>query len=95
VGLVKKAADWKWVSLYRWLAGPEPDPKRLSAWPVPRSPNWQQRVNAALSEKELQSVRNSVDRGAPLGDPQWTLKIAPKLKLHSTLNPRGRPKKES
>ena len=32
-GLVAKAEDWRWGSLWRWLRRPEPDPKELSTWP--------------------------------------------------------------
>lgn len=32
-GLVKKAENWRWGSLWRWLQRPEPDPKLLSMWP--------------------------------------------------------------
>ena len=94
-GLVEKAEDWKWGSLSRWLAKPEPHPKLLSPWPVPRSPRWKARVNAALSDKELASVRWSVKRGAPFGQDPWVASLARRLNLESTLRPRGRPKKES
>lgn len=93
--LVEKAEDWKWGSLSRWLDKPERDPKLLSAWPIARSPNWKSKVNTALSEKELQSVRWSLKRGSPLGDETWVESTARRLSLESTLRPRGRPKKES
>lgn len=94
-GLVDRAEDWKWGSLSRWLATPEPAPKLLSPWPIPRSPNWMARVNSALSEKELHSVRWSVKRGSPFGEETWIESIARRLSLESTLRPRGRPRKES
>jgi putative transposase len=94
-GLVARAEDWKWGSLSRWLCRPEPDPKLLSPWPVPRSPNWVARVNAALSDKELKSIRWSLKRGAPYGNEKWVTSIAGRLGLESTLRPRGRPKNKS
>ena len=93
--LVKKAEDWKWGSLSRWMARPEWNPKLLSPWPIPRSPNWKARVNVALTERELESVRWSVKRGSPFGDETWVESIARRLSLESTLRPRGRPRKES
>ena len=59
-GLVSRIEDWHWGSLFRWLAQPEPDPRLLSAWPLPTLPNWAKRVNEPLSEKEIATVRWSV-----------------------------------
>jgi len=92
-GLVERAEEWKWGSLSRWLANPEPEPKLLSPWPLPRLPNWRDRVNQPLSDKELNAVRWSVKRGSPFGNETWVESIARRLDLESTLRPRGRPKK--
>jgi putative transposase len=35
-GLVKRAEDWRWGSLSRWLEEPEREPRLLSAWPIAR-----------------------------------------------------------
>lgn len=56
-GLVDRAEHWRWSSLWRWLKKPEPDPKLLSPWPIPRLPRWIDRVNDPLSEQELKAVR--------------------------------------
>jgi putative transposase len=93
-GLVKSAEDWQWGSLWRWLQKPQRDPKLLSAWPIPRSPNWADRVHEPLTERELAAVRRSAQRGQPLGDASWTETIARRLKLESTMRPRGRPKQK-
>lgn len=92
-GLVDKAEDWKWGSLSRWLARPEPEPKLLTAWPIARLPNWKARVNEALSQKELDAVRNALKRGSPYGSRNWVESTARRLALESTLRPRGRPRK--
>jgi putative transposase len=89
-GIVKKAEDWRWSSLWRWLQANEPSPSLLSKWPSPRLPNWKQRVNEPLSEKELAEVRLSAHRGRPLGDDSWVESIARRLNLESTMRPRGR-----
>ena len=79
-------------SLWRWLQKPEPDPKLLSPWPIPRLPGWVKRVNEPLSQAELDAVRRAAQRGAPLGDQRWVESIARRLNLESTMRPRGRPR---
>ncbi len=90
--LVKRAQNWRWGSLYRWIKKPEPDPKLLSAWPLARLPRWVDRVNRELTDKELDTVRRSVSRGSPLGKPEWIEATANRTGLSSTLRPRGRPR---
>ncbi|MCD0463180.1 transposase [Roseiconus lacunae] len=92
-GLVARAEDWRWGSLYRWNCSSEPIPKLLSPWPIRRPPGWLDRVNTPLEEKELDRIRWSIRRGSPLGDAGWVESIARRLDLESTLRPRGRPKK--
>lgn len=91
-GLVKRAEDWRWGSLWRWLQKVEPDPQFLSPWPIPRLPNWVERVNTPLIQAELDAVRHCIRRGAPFGDKQWIERTARRLGLESTLRPRGRPR---
>ena len=91
-GLVERAEDWRWGSLWRWLQKTEPDPRLLSSWPVARLPNWVARVNEPLGEKELQAVRRCVRRSSPLGNEDWVESITRLLGLESTLRPRGRPR---
>jgi putative transposase len=91
-GLVARAEDWRWGSLWRWLQKPEPDPRLLSAWPISRLPGWVERVNKPLAERELESVRTSVKRGRPFGEASWIKSSARRLGLQSTLRPRGRPR---
>ena len=94
-GLVKRAEDWRWGSLNRWLDAPERDPQLLSAWPIPRAPRWVERVNTPLTTAELKAVRTSVNRGSPFGGETWVQRISQQLNLQSTIRPRGRPRKES
>jgi putative transposase len=82
--LVDRAENWRWGSLWRWRQQPEPDPRLLSPWPLPRLPNWVERVNEPLSKQELDAVRLSANRGRPLGDEAWVESIA----RRSILNPR-------
>ena len=94
-GLVKRAERWQYGSLWRWLEKPAPKPDLLFAWPIPRLPNWVKRVNAALSDSELEGIRKCVQRGRPLGTDEWVGDMVKKLKLESTVRDRGRPRKLS
>jgi putative transposase len=89
--LVPRAEAWRWSSLWRWLQPVEPSPPLLSAWPLPRLPNWTARVNEALTDGELSALRGSVQRGSPFGDSAWITATSARLGLTSTLRPRGRP----
>jgi putative transposase len=55
-----------------------------------RLPGWVDKVNTALSDKELAAVRLSAQRGKPLGDEGWVESTARRLNLESTMRPRGR-----
>jgi putative transposase len=88
--LVKRAEQWQWSSLWRWMQKPEP--KLLSPWPLPRLPRWVARVNEPLTKNELKAVRLCANRGRPLGDEGWVESTARRLNLESTMRPRGRPR---
>ncbi|MBM4091361.1 MAG: hypothetical protein FJ276_18345 [Planctomycetes bacterium] len=89
-GLVSRAEDWRRGSLWRRLQSLEPEPKRLSPWSIPRLPNWVDRVNTSLTDAEFVAVRQSVQRGRPLGDAGWVASVVRRLGLESTMRPRGR-----
>jgi len=94
--LVKKAEAWRWSSLSRWHAGSASDKQLLSPWPVPggrRPPGWLKRVNTPLSEKELEALRQSVNRGRPYGGATWQKRVTRQFGLASTFRGRGRPRK--
>ncbi|MBB3204302.1 putative transposase [Rhodopirellula rubra] len=84
-GLVKRAENWRWGSLWRWLQGSDPNPKLLSPWPIPRQPRWVQRVNEPLDHRELNAVQLSAQRGRPFGEEGWVETIARRLNLESTM----------
>jgi putative transposase len=90
--LVRRAEQWRWCSLHRWLRGSADDQRLLSAWPLPRQPNWVQHVNEPLTESELLAVRRSVDRGSPFGGQPWRERTVERLELQTTIRPRGRPR---
>jgi len=91
--LVDRADAWRWGSLWRHTHGAADAAAILSDWPLPRPPQWLQRVNRLQSEGEVQAIRRSLGRGQPFGGDAWVRQTARQLGLESTLRPRGRPRK--
>jgi len=89
-GLVERAEDWRWSSL-RWLESPAEAPVRLDPGTIPRGTHWVEGVNAAMTDAEMQRVRECVRRDRPFGSAGWTVTTAKQLGLESSLRPRGRP----
>jgi hypothetical protein len=55
---------------------------------------WENNVNMMMQIDELEKIRNSVNRQAPLGKDEWQIVVASQYGLLPTLGNRGRPKKE-
>ncbi|MEX2112877.1 MAG: transposase, partial [Pirellulales bacterium] len=91
-GLSRRAEDWRWGSLYRWLRGSAEDKTLLAAWPLARQRGWVDLVNAPQTDAEAQAIRRSIQRGNPFGGESWSDRAVRRLGLESTLRPRGRPK---
>ena len=89
----RRAEEWRWGSLYRWLRGSAEDRALLATWPRPRKASWVEHVNAPQTEAELAAVRSSVQRGSPFGNDAWTERTIRRLGLESTIRAQGRPKK--
>jgi len=92
-GLVSRAEEWRWSSLWRRRSRDDQAKSLLHAWPLPVPGRWIARVNRPETESELKSLRTSVKRGTPFGTSQWQSRIAKKLGLEWTLRARGRPRK--
>ena len=92
-GLVRKAENWRWTSLWRFVEGNADERAILADWPVPRPRRWRAFVNGVETEAELAAVRRSVMRGVPFGAEAWTRRTISKLGLETTIRPRGRPRK--
>src|SRR5579871_3786700 len=71
-GLVRRAEDWRWCSLWRRACGNRKMATWLSNWPEPRPRDWLSLVNQPQSEAELEAIRRSVARGQPYGSESWT-----------------------
>ncbi len=92
-GLVARAVDWPWSSLWRSERGSVPARSILSGWPLERPANWAEVVDQPQTAAELEALRRCVKRGSPLGQADWVRQTAARLGLDSTLRPRGRPRK--
>jgi len=92
-GLVVRAEDWRWCSLYRRLRGTADERALLSDGPLPLPGDWVEKVNAALTDDEVAALRDCLSRGRPYGADGWALMVAERLGLLKTLRPRGRPAK--
>jgi len=90
--LVRDAVNWPWSSL--GFADLKDPPNIPLDSPVDRPRGWARTVNEPQSTAELEALRRSVQRGTPFGLLHWTRRTAERLGLESTLNPRGRPRKE-
>ena len=92
-GLVERAEDWRFGSLFRRSQGTPEERALLSEPPISLGRSWIAHVNEPQSEAELAALRHSVARGQPYGSASWTRKVARQLGLEQTLRPRGRPLK--
>src|SRR5690349_18114985 len=67
----------------------------LNDWPFAGTADWVERVNTAQkTEAKIEALRKCVNRGTPYGTETWKTQIAATLRLKSTLQSRGRPKKQ-
>ena len=92
-GLVRRAEEWRWGSLWRRLSGSAEQCRWLAEGPLALPTDWRELVNRPQSDGELTDLRRSVQRGTPLGEAPWQIQIARRLGLESSLRPRGRPRK--
>jgi putative transposase len=92
--LVARAEDWPWSSLSKATIRDglvEVARPKLASWD--RGEHWLEEVNQPLSLASLDSMRQSVVRGTPQGQPQWIADLTTTHGLESTVRARGRPRK--
>ena len=92
-GLVKDAGLWAWSSFS--VRRDRESAVVLNDGPVELPSDWARLIRAALNPGDLNGIANSIRRGAPFGDKRWTARTTVRLKLQSTLRPKGRPKKST
>jgi putative transposase len=91
--LVKGAQDWQWGSAWLRQHGTKKQKTLLSDPPVALPHNYRLWLNTPDSAKDLEDLRESVNRGAPYGNHSWVKQMVDKHKLHSTVRKPGRPAK--
>ncbi len=93
-GLVKRAEDWRWGSLWARTHESSAQHALLTNGPVPLPSDWVKHVNAPITKKERLLFEESLHRGRPLGSEAWVAKTVKKLGLEHTIRSEGRPKKD-
>jgi len=63
----------------------------FSKLPIEIPKAWNKYVDEPLTERELERLRQGVNRQSPYGDLEWQGRISKEFGLESTLRPRGRP----
>lgn len=89
-GLVARAEDWRWSSLYAMCNNCNDIP--VAKWPIPRPSNWIEFVNTPQTDAELDALRDAIRRNHPVGSPSWAAAVAPFVGL--TLRRRGGQRKK-
>ena len=92
-GLVKKAQDWLWSSLYIRKFGTFKQKKLLDELPTELPHNYLSSVNEIYDSEKLSRLRNSIIKGLPYGSDKWTDSMVEKYNLVATTRGVGRPKR--
>jgi putative transposase len=90
-GLVNRAEEWRWGSLWhRHRVGGRAQ-RLLSPWPVEPPRHWRAWVNDPLTAKEERAVRLALEKGRPFGSPAWQDRVGRALGLAPVPRGPGRP----
>ena len=99
-GLVETAKGWSWSSHNARIVkeGQSLSSKGtvpfINELPIEIPKAWDKYVDEPLTYKELERLRQSVNRQAPYGRTEWQIKMTRELGWESTLRPWGRPRKD-
>jgi putative transposase len=91
-GLVPKAEDWQWGSLWRREHFNPAVQTLLHPGPMSLPEDWIAFVNRPQTAKEVEQIELCTERGRPFGDTPWVDLVAQRLGIESSLRSRGRPK---
>lgn len=91
-GLVKKAEDWWWSSLWIREHGSLKQKELIESWPIPIPYNYLVYINRPESKSKLDMVRSAVQKNHPFGQEDWTDMVVKKYGLEITTRRPGRPK---
>jgi putative transposase len=92
-GLVQKAEDWQWGSLWRRDHYNPAVQTFLHAGPLALPDDWIAFVNSPQTAKDVAEIDHCTERGRPFGDIAWADHAALRLGIERTLRPLGRPRK--
>ena len=87
--LVDSAREWRWSSASRLTADVPLEP-----WPIERPGNWHRRLDRPETSRELDTLRNCVNRETALGSDQWITRTEISVGGSLRPRPRGRPSKK-
>ena len=100
--VVADPADYRWSSYQQHglghddpLLSPFPGWAELGRTEAERRSRWRAKVRAKPVESELAAVAQSLQRGRPFGDADWTVRTAKRLGIDPTIRPPGRPRKHN
>jgi putative transposase len=91
--LVGCAEEWRWGSL-SWRNATKP-PLSLAPPPIELPRWWKEFVNQPQTAAEIESIRTSIRRQRPFGDPTWVQEKARDHGLEQSLIAVGRPRKRA
>jgi putative transposase len=94
-GIVKRAEEWAWSSVYARRYGTERQKTMLSPWPTPEPPGYLKWLNQSQGREEIENIRAAIRRSRPYGSEEWVSKTVGQFELETTTRRRGRPKKDS
>jgi putative transposase len=94
-GMVARAEQYRWGSLWVRRSGTAEQKALLSPWPVDCPRDWVKTVNTPMTGKELDRLSISLKRGRPFGNEMWTAKVVKKMGLEHTVRAEGRPKRRA
>ena len=92
--LAAQAEQWRWGSAWVRLCGTPRQRKILAPSPVPLPNRYRSWVNTPELSEELQTIRTSVNKGAPYGKETWVERAVRRYGLAATLRVAGRPRKQ-
>jgi len=90
-GLVSRAEEWRWGSLWRRLHGDAEQQQLLSNGPRVLPDGWEAMVNKPQLDQAEGGIRASIARDRPYGTVSWVSSTCRRLGLPLTVRGRGRP----
>jgi len=93
--LIQNLSEWRCGSYYRRMHGSLKQRELLSPPSIPLPNDYVQWVQKALSDSEVQSIRESVNRSKPFGADNWRDVMVSRFNLQASIRNKGRPLKGS